>query len=372
MKDPILKILNVTTIREWRGGDHQMYMIFKELETKPNLKQFILCPETSVLAQKCKNDGSACFTYHRGRFKLISLVKKIIHVVKSEKIDVIHVHDSSALNGALVASYFLPANVKIILSRKRNNRIAKKPLNYYKYSHPKITCIVSVSNAVADIFADIIKDKERLLTIYDAIDVKSFSERPNQMLLHQEYNLQPDVKIIGNIAGLNDQKDLVTFIDTARKILEKSSRNSQIKFVLIGEGPLKLDLQEYAKSLNLENEIIFTGFRNNVADLLAEFDIFLLTSINEGLPLTIYEAFAARVSVVATDAGGIREVLVNGKTGFVTAIKDSDALSDRVLETLNNPELAASMQHNAFELVKNHHDLSNIRENYYNFYQSLR
>lgn len=366
-----MKILNITSITELRGGDTQMYTVYNLLKDKSDLKQYILCPEDSILAGICKKDNAHFFTYKKNKLKLINLVVAIVKVCRKESISIIHIHDSTALNAGLLAMKFLNKSTSLILSRKRNNRIKNKFLNRYKYSHPNIKKIVCVSKAVEAIFENIIPDKQRLLTIYDAIDVSKFRDKKSQNLLHKELNFSPETRIIGNIAGLTHQKDIHTFIDTAKKIKAKNNINQPIKFILIGDGPLKNDLVSYAKSLDLENDIFFTGFRNNVTDLLPEFDIFLTTSITEGLPLTVYEAFACKVPVVATKAGGIPEVVLNRKTGFLSEIKDSETLSEYVLEILTNTDLQEKIKKNAFNLVEKNHDLNVMEEQYYQFYKSL-
>ncbi|WP_029269265.1 glycosyltransferase family 4 protein [Flavobacterium sp. KJJ] len=365
-----MKILNITSITELRGGDAQMYTVYKLLKEKSELKQYILCPHNSILAAICKNDNAIFFTYKKNKFKLFNLTVAIVKICKKESINIVHIHDSSALNAGLIALKFVKKCTSLILSRKRNNKIKDKFLNRYKYSHPKIQKIVCVSKAVEDIFDKIIPNKERLITIYDAINVEEFTHKSNQNLLHREFNFSPDTKIVGNIAGLTNQKDIYTFIDTAKKIKTNNGTNYPIKFIVIGDGPLKKDLIKYAKAASLENDLFFTGFRSTI-DLLPEFDVFLLTSITEGLPLTIYEAFASKIPVVSTKAGGIPEVIVDGKTGFLASIKDTETLSKRVLEILENPDLEENIKTNAFQLVKQNHDLNVMQKNYYDFYKSV-
>ncbi|MBP6180658.1 glycosyltransferase [Flavobacterium sp.] len=367
-----MKILNITSVMELRGGDSQMYTIYNLLKDKSDFKQYILCPENSVLSRICKKDTASFFTYKKNKLKLINLVIAIVKICRKESISIIHIHDSTALNAGLLAMKFLNKSTSLILSRKRNNRIKNKFLNRYKYSHPSIKKIVCVSKAVEAIFENIIPDKERLLTIYDAIDVAKFAGKESQNILHKEFNFSPETIIIGNIAGLTNQKDIYTFIDTAKKIKDKNNTNQPIKFVIIGDGPLKNDLTAYTKSLHLQNEVFFTGFRNNIADLLPEFHVFLTTSITEGLPLTVYEAFACKVPVVATKAGGIPEVVLNLETGFLSELKDSEMLSENVLEILTNTYLKENIKTNAFNLVYKNHDLSVMEENYYQFYRNFK
>jgi len=366
-----MNILNVTTITEWRGGDAQMYTIYNLLKDKTDLKQYILCPQKSVLEQYCMGDQASYFTYVKNRFKLMMCVKEIIKICKTKKIDLLHLHDSSALNAGLIAKLFLPKGTKLIFSRKRNNRIKDKFLNRFKYSHPYILKIISVSNAVQKIFDNIIKDKSKLLTIYDAIDVKKVVALKNTNILHKEFMLTNNTKIIGNIAGLDDQKDLFTFIDAAKKILEAKPTSTEIKFFIFGRGPKKDALQQYINENQLEKDVILAGFRTDVLAVLPEFEILLMTSIEEGLPLSIYEAFAAKIPVVSTDAGGIKEVVVLGETGFVAPQKDAAALSQMCLDVLLNPELKNKIVENAFKVVAARHDLKNFEENYYAFYKSL-
>jgi glycosyltransferase involved in cell wall biosynthesis len=366
-----MNILNVTTMQGLRGGDAQMYTIYQLLKNKTDLKQYILCPDDADLAEMCRRDNADLVTYNHNKNKKTNAIKSIIASCKNLKIDLIHVHDSTALTCSLIAMKFLNYQPKLVLSRKRNNKIKPFFLNKYKYSHPYITKIVSVSKAVEAIFDDIITDRNRLLTIYDAIDVKKVMAKKNIKILHKEFNLPDDSLIIGNIAGLDDQKDLFTFIDTAKKILQTKSALPEIKFFIVGRGPKKEVLEQYIKENQLENDVILTGFRNDVLDILPEFDVLLMTSIEEGLPLSIYEAFAAKIPVVSTDAGGIKEVVRNEETGFVTPQKDADALAKKCLEILQNPELKNKIVENAFKVVAEHHDLKNFEENYYHFYKTV-
>lgn len=356
---------------EWRGGDAQMLTGFKLLEEYKDLNQIILCPNTSVLSKKCIEDNSKHYTYSKTS-EIFSLIKPIIRICRKEKVDLIHVHDSNSLTATLLASILLPSKIKIVLSRKRNNKIKDKFLNRYKYSHPKITKIISVSKAVEAIFDNIIKDKSKLVTIYDSIDVSFFSKKRSKELIHTEFYLPKETLIIGNVAALTSQKDIFTFINTAKKIMDKKPVDLSLKFVVIGDGSQRAELEKHVAIKNMEDHIIFMGFRNNIQELLPEFDIFLLTSLTEGLPLTIYEAFAAKIPVVATNAGGIAEVIENGKTGFVTNLKDTENLAKGVLKILNDKELAETIKMNAFELVSKNHDLNVMKKNYYSFYSSLK
>lgn len=363
-----MKILNVTSIVEWRGGDAQMYTIFKLLNKYKDISQYILCPENSVLAEKCKDENADYFTYER-KSKIKSLILPIIRIVEEQNINVLHIHDSSALSAAILAKMFSKKQFRIIYSRKRNNRIKDNFFSKLKYDNPYVEKIVCVSKAVEKIYLDIKMQESKLLTIYDAIDVSKFAGVKSKNIIHNELNISDDTIIIGNICSLSKQKDIKTFVDTAKLILE--STHNKVEFVLIGEGELEKELKDYVDSLNLGNKIHFLGFRNNVNELLPELDILLITSLTEGLPLIVYEAFASKVPIVSTKAGGIPEVIVDNETGFLAEVGDKNVLSSKVLTLLNNDDLKEKMIEKAFDLVSSNFDLKNLKENYYRFYTSL-
>src|SRR5690606_35258372 len=122
---------------------------------------------------------------------------------------------------SIIAKALLNKDVKIIYSRKRNNAIKNNFFKKLKYDNKYIFKIVSVSKAVEKIFVNINIPKDKLLTIYDAINVSEFKDKHKTGLIHKELNLPEELKIIGNISSLAKQKDLVTFINTAEKVIKK-------------------------------------------------------------------------------------------------------------------------------------------------------
>lgn len=362
-----MNILNVTSIVEWRGGDAQMYTIYNLLKKYEELDQYILCPENSVLYKKALNDKAQVIAYTK-KNKVFSLIKPIIKCVKEFNIDVLHIHDSSALSAAIIAKMLVKKDLKIIYSRKRNNTIKNNFFKKLKYDNKYIFKIVSVSKAVEKIFVDINIPKEKLLTIYDAINVSEFADKSKTGLIHKELNLPEELKIIGNISSLAKQKDLVTFINTAEKVIKE---NSNVRFVILGTGSEEPVLKELVQAKKLENSVYFLGFKTNVADYLKEFDILLMTSVTEGLPLTIYEAFASKIPIVSTKAGGIPEVVKDGINGYLTEIGDADLLAEKCLSLLEQPEIANQFKDRSFDMVTSQFDLKNLEENYYHFYTNL-
>jgi len=363
-----MKILHISTIMEWRGGDNQMLTTYHILKGHRDLSQIILCPENSVLLQKCKEANIPVHSAPKKSKFSLAFLKTIIRVVKEENIDVIHVHDSTALTLSLFSLKFLP-KLKLVYSRKRNNKVKSNYLKKRKYNHPGITKIICVSQAVKDVLLPVLKDPDKAIVIYDGIDVQKFSNPAIITNIRSEFRLKPDSIIIGNIAGLTRQKDLFTFLDTAELVLKDT--NKDINFVLVGEGPLESELKDYSIKLGISDRVYFAGFRRDIPSILAQFDIFLLSSETEGLPLSVMEAFAAKVPVVATSAGGTGEAVINRETGMISPVKDAQALASNALEVINAPHLAEDMKNNAFRLVNEKFTLEVMKKEYYKFYKAL-
>lgn len=363
-----MKILHVSTILEWRGGDNQLLTTYNILKDFPDFQQMILCADRSVLMSKCEQLAIPHFKAPRTSKFSIAFLKKIIEVVNIQKVDVLHVHDSNSFTLSLFALKFTH-KLKFVYSRKRNNQINKNFFKNLKYNSSKIDKIICVSDAVRQVLLPIVNKKHKIEVIYDGIEVSKFQPKSGKPILSKAYNLNESTILIGNVAGLTRQKDLFTFLKTAEILLKKSLK--ELKFIIIGQGPLEEDLKKYALELKIEDHVIFAGFRNDVPQVLPEFDLFLLSSETEGLPLSIMEAFACKVPVVTTAAGGTGEAVISEVTGMISPVKDPSQLAENALKILTNESLKSKIIANAFEIVHEKFTLDVMKNNYYNFYKSL-
>ena len=154
--------------------------------------------------------------------------------------------------------------------------------------------------------------------------------------MHKEFKLSPDTKIIANVAALAPHKDYTTFINTV-EVLKGKLLN--VVYFIIGEGSEKENIEKLIEEKSLQNDIILTGFRDDVPELLPEIDILLITSETEGLGTAILDAFACNVPVVATAAGGIPEIVIHNQTGLLAEVRDVAGLAENVLKMMNDQEL---------------------------------
>ena len=155
----------------------------------------------------------------------------------------------------------------------------------------------------------------------------------------KEFSVSDGELIIGNIAALVDHKDQRTLIEAVH-LLKKNKRRHPFKVFIVGEGELRDELTGLANKYNLieDGTLIFTGFREDVDAFLSLFDIFVLSSKEEGLGTSVLDAMASGLSVCATSGGGIPEMIDDGEGGFLSPVGDAVSLSESLEKLLNNPE----------------------------------
>jgi glycosyltransferase involved in cell wall biosynthesis len=150
--------------------------------------------------------------------------------------------------------------------------------------------------------------------------------------------------VVGNVARLTPQKGQRVLIEAAPRVLE---RHPDVRFVLVGDGELRAELEQQAAAAGLGDRFLFTGARGDVPKLLASFDVFALPSFYEGLCYAVIEAQAAGVPVVATPVGGVPENVVPGETGVLCEPGDAGSLADGIVWLLDHPEEAARLAEEA-------------------------
>jgi glycosyltransferase involved in cell wall biosynthesis len=155
------------------------------------------------------------------------------------------------------------------------------------------------------------------------VDLGRFSEGADGRL-RRELGVPAGLPLIGNVAALADHKDHPTFIDAAARL---TATGLDARFVVIGDGELRAELEARSRAAGLAGRLHFLGFRADVPRLLPELDLFLFTSKTEGLGSSVIDALACRVPVVATRAGGVPEIVEDGVSGLLAPVGDGAALA---------------------------------------------
>jgi glycosyltransferase involved in cell wall biosynthesis len=196
--------------------------------------------------------------------------------------------------------------------------------------------VIAVSNDVAESIQKIIHPKIPVQTILNGVNMEHFVRNKEVGLqIRQQQNIDPNCIVLGTIAVFRFQKRLKEWIDVF-KIMDQKFPG--IRGIIVGDGPLKADIQSYLKEQGMEEKILFPGLQTNVLPWLSAMDIFMMTSIFEGLPVALLEAMSMECAVVCTDAGGIKEVVRNNIDGFMVPVNEWKDLEKPLTHLLGNPE----------------------------------
>ena len=181
----------------------------------------------------------------------------------------------------------------------------------------------------------------RVSVVYNGIDLQRYgSANQERAAVRKEMGLEPDDFVILQVARMDYLKDHATAIRTIARLASPCPR---VKLLLAGEGPELEKVQGQVDNLNVSSQVKFLGLRKDVPRLLAAADLFLLTSISEGIPLTVIEAMAAGLPVVATRVGGMGELVQEGTTGMLASSGDDAGLADHVLKLIADPARRSRM-----------------------------
>lgn len=344
-----MNVLHISAVRNLGGGEIHIENLYHELNNNhQGITQYILCVKNSDFHKRLKNSN---FNYIPVPLKIkmdIRYIFKIFLICRSKKIDIINLHDPTALTLTVIADRIFRVLPPLVFSKKTSFPIKNRKQTLYKYNYKKIKKIICVSEAVNKVASSSIIDKDKLITIYDGIrfDNKNIEANFN---IRTRYHIPNDKKIIGNIGNHIRAKNLFTFIEVVNEIIN-NKKIYTFHFVQIGSYTERTPMYiNKIKEYKLDNHITFIGYQNNASAFLPQFDTFLLTSQSEGLPMVINESFYYKVPVVSTNPGGIPEIIKHEFNGYLTDIENSKKLADYVIDINDNEPLKKQFAENSYK-----------------------
>lgn len=330
-----LNIMQIVLSLEY-GGLERLVIDLAETCNKIGCKTTICCLDKfGKLASHAKDRGIEVVLVGKKHGTDIILPFRLAHILRQNKIDVVHTHNMGPLFYGTLAARM--ARVPVVINTRHGR--AKKQ------KHP---IIWHMNNAVVTISEDakteLLKfngvNPGKVKVIYNGIDIRRYSKQRENNTVKMALNIEPSTQIIGTVARLAAEKDQFTLLDTFSKVAGKIDNT---KLIIVGDGPLRKELTDYANGLGISDKVLFLGFRENIPDIINIFDVFVLSSLMEGVSLTLLEAMASELPIVATNVGGNPEVVIDGVTGFLVPPKEPEKTAEAIAKILQNPELAQKM-----------------------------
>lgn len=343
-----LNILQVISIFSWGGQEMQAMELSKKLTDRGH-KVVIACIEGSVISYKADKLGLPQ-KHIRIRGSLdISSILKLIQIIKKEKIDIIHVHPVGNYWSSVIAAKL--SKKKVIISKHLLNplhNITKAFLN-------RADGIIAVSGACKNfLLEDSIIKENKIRVIYNGVDLFRFNGRISPLLLRREFGLAQSDILIGCVGRMSKGQGQLLAI--AKEICQKFP---QAKFIFVG-STVANGIKKQALNSGLKDKVIFTGFREDIPEVMADLDIFVFLPTREAFGLALIEAMALAKPIIASCTGGIPEVVKNNENGFLVSSADS---YEEILEALKylivNKEQRLLMGEKGLAIVKKEFSLDN-------------
>ncbi len=313
-----LRILQIITKADWAGAQRVVYELCKYMRDnyKNEIEIDVAVGDDGLLVQKLREMGIKVHILNNLKHDINPIVdykgyKEIKSIISKGRYDVVHCHSTKAGILGRLAAYEL--RVKKILYTVHglwpilqfHGLMRKAAVMVERVMEKRTTDMVYISNNDIRIAKQLkLYHKEKTRLIYNSITMPEVIKG----VLKSELHLNEEVRIIGNVSRVDEVKNPIRFIEIANEYYQLYPKENTV-FIWIGDGPLMSQVTRLVKKLGLSDKVFFVGFRDNAERYLVDFNLLFMTSIREGIPITILEAIELKIPVLSTDVGGIREIV---------------------------------------------------------------
>ena len=335
-----LKVLQVIGGGEIGGAERHLLTLMRLLD-RGRFTPELLCLCQGPFAGVCREEGVATHEIVM-RHKLdLATVAPIRHLIREQNIDLVHTHGvranlvarmaGRAENIPVVTTFHsvlrydyasaTEAMVARVLTRLTNNRTDR---------------FIAISGAVKEDLAAMGVAPDRIEVIYNGLDVSLLAPGDSTDEVRKKLGILPDQRVVAMVGRLHAVKGHIFLLQAAQRIV---TQHHDVVFLLVGEGPERGFIEKTIQELGLAGKVIMTGFYPNISELYPVMDILCLPSLMEGMGLVLLEAMYFGVPVVATQVGGIPEVIIDGESGLLVDPGNSRALAMAITWLLDSPDL---------------------------------
>ena len=330
--------LHIDTAQSWRGGQNQVLLLVTGLEASGH-PAVLVAHESGELKRRAQ-EGLRFFGFApRSEFD-VHAAWQLAKIIGTIKPDVIHAHDPMgvALTAmALQMKTGLARRPLVVASRRVDFHLKRHALSRWKYG--QVDVFIAASQVIAGMLATDGIPADRIATVHDGVNLSLVDKQP-ALDVHKTFWLPHAAPVVGNVAALAAHKGQRHLVAAAARVIRDVA---DVRFVIVGEGEERPRLEKQIRDLGLERHVFLAGFRPDALGLMKAFDIFVMSSITEGLGSAVLEAMACGRPIVATSAGGIPEVVEEGVSGLLVPPHDEPAMATAIVRLLRDPAFAADL-----------------------------
>jgi glycosyltransferase involved in cell wall biosynthesis len=340
-----MKVAHLDTGREWRGGQQQVLLLLDGLRRR-RIECLLLAPAGPLLERARAAGHEAREWSARGEWD-VAAIQSAVRMLRAFGPDVAHLHSAHA-HTLGVAAARLANRPAVVVSRRVDFAIASTPWSWLKYRLP-VDRYLCISRGVMSVMRRGGVPQDRLALVPSGVAFASPDELQAAPSLRAELGLATEVPLIGTVAALAPHKN---HADLMRAAAIVTRVNPDVHFVWLGEGECRPALESMRRELGLEARVHLLGFRPGARATIPQFEVFALASYLEGLCTSIIDAQSLGVPVVATETGGIPDLIEDRVSGRLVPARDPAALAAALLETLADPAPAAAWAEEAGRRVR--------------------
>ncbi len=357
--------LHIDTARTWRGGQNQVLTTLMGLRALGQ-RTILVAHSEGELRQRAAEGLDLVPLAPKTEMDLTA-AWRLSRIVKQLKPDVIHAHDPHGVAMAALALSMSTQLAKppLVAARRVDFHLRGNSLSRWKYR--QVDCFICASEAIRQILIGDGVSASRAVTVHEGIDIERV-ERAEPANLHGEFWLPHQAPLVGNVAALVPHKGQRHLIDAAKAVLPHVP---DARFIIAGEGELRPALERQIKDSHLEKHVLLAGFRPDVLALHKAFDIFVMSSVTEGLGTSLLDAMAAGKPIVATRAGGISEVVADRETGILVPPRDHAAMAEAIVRLLKDETLRRQMGDAGRARARSHFSAERMVQATLNIYQQV-
>jgi len=343
-----MKILHLRSSIGLYGAERVILSLCKSCSS--DVQPVICClnnlhnPHLELLDEAEKDGIETIKLDYKGKIDL-KAVKRLRKILISNKIDIVHSHEYKSDIISYLAT--LGLNIGRIVTAHSWHSTSSQLKIYEaldRWVIRKMDKVISVSNEINDKLISIGINKKKLKAIINGISIESETVKD----LRSEFGLK-DEPVLGIIARLSEEKGHDYLLRSVRQIAQVYPK---VKLLIVGDGPLRQELEQKADSLGVNDNVIFTGFRSDIDRIYSTVDIVVSSSLSEGTPINLMEAMVQKKAIVATDVGNVRSLIKNFDTGIITRTRDQISIANAIINLLGNKNQQQKLGNNAYNLIK--------------------
>ena len=338
--------IHVDTARTWRGGQRQVLLTVLGMRERGHRALLVAHPE-GELVQRASEGHDLVRMAPRAEVDLHA-GWKLSRIIKELRPDVVHAHDPHAVATASLALSFMTSGKCPVLIASRRVAFRLKGNAFSRWKYHQVNCFIAASSAIEQMLIEDGVDPRKVVTVHEGIDLHRIQAEPAANI-HAEFWLPTHAPIVGAVAALTQEKGHKYLIDAAALVVREEP---DARFIIFGEGDMRSTLERQIKDLHLDKHVLLPGFRADILTFIKSVDIFVMSSLAEGLGTSLLDAMALGKPAVASHTGGIPEVVSDGATGLLVPPRDHRALANAISRLLKDKGLRERMGQAGLERVK--------------------